>query len=289
MGFDQAGRRSTIRAASTALQGALMRLTFLGTGTARPLADTAASGILMESEDTAVLFDIGSGIASRVEATIGALNLSGIVIGHFHADHWIDLAPLRYRFPWGDPAPAPCPLYLPPGGRDHLEHLATAINERAGFFDPAFSVTEYQSGHSFRIGSFTITPHPVGHYVPAWSMDIQGPDARVVYAGDMGPAESVIELARGADALIVEATLEDGRMDDARRGHMDTNEAIDHVRRSGVTNGFLVHYPSERRARMEALCAASGVPVRPALPGLVAEIGRSGAGRHSPQEIVRTG
>ena len=49
---------------------------------------------------------IGSGIAARVEAAVGALNLNGIVIGHFHADHWIDLAPLRYRFPWGDPAPA---------------------------------------------------------------------------------------------------------------------------------------------------------------------------------------
>lgn len=265
-----------------------MRLTFLGTGPARPMPDTAASGILVETEDTAVLFDIGSGIAARVEATIGALNLSGIVIGHFHADHWIDLAPLRYRFPWGDPAPAPCPLFLPPGGRDHLEHLATAINERSAFFDPAFTVTEYQSGQSFRIGSLTITPHPVGHYVPAWSMDIQGPDARVVYAGDMGPAESVIELARGADALIVEATLDDGRVDDARRGHMDTNEAIDHVRRSGVPHGFLVHYPSERRAKMQAMCAESGVPVVPAVPGLVAEVGRSAAGR-AAQEIVRTG
>ena len=54
-------------------QGVSMRLTFLGTGTARPLPDTAASGLLVETDDTAVLFDIGSGIASRVEATIGAL------------------------------------------------------------------------------------------------------------------------------------------------------------------------------------------------------------------------
>ena len=267
-----------------------MRLTVLGTGTARPLPDTPASGILVESEGTAVLFDIGSGIASRVEATIGALNLSGLVIGHFHADHWIDLAPLRYRFPWGEPAPAPLPLYMPPGGRDKLEHLATAINERSGFFDPAFAVTEYASGQRIEIGSLTIVPHPVGHYVPAWSMDIQGPDARVVYAGDMGPSEHVIDLARGADLLILEATLEDGRFDDERRGHLDTNEAIDHVRRSGVPRGLLVHYPSERRPAIAALCEASGVPVAPATPGLVVEVG--GADRLSrpvPQEIVRTG
>jgi ribonuclease BN (tRNA processing enzyme) len=276
-----------MRPASQRLQGASMRLTFLGTGTARPLPDTGASGILMESEDTAVLFDIGSGIASRVEATIGALNLSGIVIGHFHADHWIDLAPLRYRFPWGDPAPAPCPLYLPPGGRDHLEHLATAINERSGFFDPAFAVTEYASGQEIRIGSFTIVPHPVGHYVPAWSMDIHGPDARVVYAGDMGPSDAIVDLARGADALILEATLENAATDDARRGHLSTEEAIDHVRRSGVPRAFLVHYASERRASIAAMCEASGLPVAPATPGLVVTV--TGSARPAPQEIVRTG
>jgi ribonuclease BN (tRNA processing enzyme) len=267
-----------------------MRLTILGTGTARPLPDTGASGILVETETTAVLFDIGSGIAARVEATIGALNLDGIVIGHFHADHWIDLAPLRYRFPWGQPAPAPCPLYLPPGGKDHLEHLATAINERSGFFDPAFAVTEYQSGQEIRIGDLTIVPHPVGHYVPAWSMNIQGPDARVVYAGDMGPSEAVIDLARGADLLILEATLESASTDDARRGHLSTEEAIDHAARAGVPRALLVHYASERRAAIAALCAASGVPVAPATPGMVVTVTRAaGAATSEPQEIVRTG
>jgi ribonuclease BN (tRNA processing enzyme) len=255
-----------------------MRLTFLGTGTARPLPDTGASGILMQSDTTNILFDIGSGIAARVEATVGALNLNAIVIGHFHADHWIDLAPLRYRFPWGDPAPDPCPLYLPPGGKDKLEHLAIAINERSGFFDPAFAVTEYQSGHKIQIGDISVTPYPVGHYVPAWSMLVEGPDARIVYAGDMGPSEGVVDLARGADAIILEATLENAATDDARRGHLSTEEAIDHVRRSGASRGFLVHYASERREKIAALCAASGEPVAPATPGMVAIVSRVGAG-----------
>jgi ribonuclease BN (tRNA processing enzyme) len=265
-----------------------MRLTVLGTGTARPVADSAASGILVEAGDTAVLFDIGSGIASRLEAAFGpATKLSGIVVGHFHADHWIDIAPLRYRFPWGEPATPRLPVYLPPTGRDKLEHLATAINERPGFFDAAFDVTEYASGDVIRIGSLTIVPHPVGHYVPAWSMDITGPDARVVYAGDMGPSDAVIELARGADLLILEATLESSLLDDARRGHMCTEEAIDHVARAGVPRGLLVHYHSERRATIAAMCAASGVPVEPATPGMVVEV--VGASRSAPQEIVSTG
>ena len=250
-----------------------MRLTILGTGSARPVGDSAQSGVLVESGSTSILFDIGSGVASQLEARLGATNLAGLFIGHFHADHWIDIGPMRYRFPWAEDAPRKLPVFLPPGGRDKLQHLAAAINERPTFFEPAFDITEYESGQRFQVGDITVVPHAVGHYVPAWTMDITGPGGeRIVYAGDMGPSEMVIDLARGAEVLILEATLENGATDDERRGHLDTPEAIDHVARSGVKQGLLVHYWSERRDIIRRLCDASGVPVQPAVTGLVAEI-----------------
>ncbi|HEX5589397.1 MAG TPA: MBL fold metallo-hydrolase [Candidatus Limnocylindrales bacterium] len=252
-----------------------MRLTVLGTGTARPVADTAASGILVQTDRTAVLFDIGSGIASRLEASIGAARLDGLVVGHMHADHWIDIAPLRYRFPWGEPAPRPLPVYLPPDGKAKLDHLATVMSERPGFFEVAFDVHEYASFETIRIGDLAITPHPRGHYVPAWSMDIAGPDGeRIYYAGDMGPSDDVVERARGADLLILEATLETSTFDDARRGHLTAEEAIDHVVRAGVPRGLIVHYPTERRAAITAICTPTEGLVVPALPGMVLEVQR---------------
>lgn len=250
-----------------------MRLTILGTGSARPVGDSGQSGVLVEADGTYVLFDIGAGIASKVEQYVGATRLSGLFVGHFHADHWLDIGPLRYRFPWADPAPAPLPVFLPPGGRERLEHLAAAINERPAFFEPAYAITEYESGQTFRVGLLTVTPHAVGHYVPAYTMEIVGPRGeRIVYAGDMGPSEMVIDLARNAEVLILEATLEDGSTDDARRGHLDTPEAIDHVRRSGALQGLLVHYWSERRDIIRELCAASGLPVQPAVTGMILDI-----------------
>lgn len=250
-----------------------MRLTILGTGSARPVGDSAQSGVLVESGDTAILFDIGSGIAKQVEARIGATNLSALFVGHYHADHWIDIGPMRYKFPWGEPAPRPLPVFLPPGGREKLDHLAAAINERPKFFDPAFDITEYETGQRFEIGPITVVPHAVGHYVPAYSMEITGPDGeRIIYAGDMGPSELVIDLARDAEVLILEATLENGTTDDARRGHLDTPEAIDHVVRSNARQGILVHYWSERRDIIRELCAASGAPVVAGTTGMVAEV-----------------
>jgi ribonuclease BN (tRNA processing enzyme) len=253
-----------------------MRLTVLGTGTARPVAETGASGILVETATTAVLFDIGSGIASRLEASIGSASLDGLVVGHMHADHWIDIAPLRYRFPWGEPAPRPLAVRLPPGGKEKLDHLAIVISERPGFFEAAFDVHEYATGRPFRIGDLTIEAFPVGHYVPAWSMLLSGPEGeRVVYAGDMGPSDAVVELARDADLLILEATLETDRFDDARRGHLTAQEAVDHVVRSGARGGILVHYPYERLDAIREICAAVGTLVQPAVPMTVVEV-RSG-------------
>lgn len=265
-----------------------MRLTVLGTGTARPVADTAASGLLVQTAGSSVLFDIGTGIASRVEATVGATNLSGLVVGHFHADHWIDVAPLRYRFPWAGPVPRPLPVFLPPGGNAKLETLASAINERPTFFHDAFVVTEYEDGRSFEVGELVVTPRAVGHYVPAWSMDIVGPDGeRMVYAGDMGPSDALIEYARGAQMLVLEATLEFAYTDDERRGHLTVEEAIEHVVRADVPRGLLVHYPSERREAIAGVCAATDGRVRPAVAGMVTEI--EAAERPLVQETVSRG
>ena len=65
-------------------------------------------------------------------------DLTAVIIGHMHADHFLDLVALRYLFPWAEAAARPLPVYLPPGGRGRLDALATAISERAGFFDASF-------------------------------------------------------------------------------------------------------------------------------------------------------
>jgi ribonuclease BN (tRNA processing enzyme) len=196
-----------------------------------------------------------------------------LVVGHFHADHWIDIAPLRYRFPWGEAAPRPLPVYLPPGGREKLDHLALVMSERPGFFEVAFEVHEYATGDSIGIGDLIVRPRPIGHYVPAWSMSIEAPGGeRVVYAGDMGPSNDLIEFARGAQLLILEATLETSQFDDQKRGHLTTEEAVEHVVRSGVPRGLLVHYPIEQRDRVLAVCADSDGIVVPALPDTTIDV-----------------
>jgi ribonuclease BN (tRNA processing enzyme) len=77
-----------------------VRLTVVGSGTSQPQAETPASGLLIETETTALLVDCGQGISRELLTIRDPRELDAIVIGHMHADHYIDLVSLRYLLPW---------------------------------------------------------------------------------------------------------------------------------------------------------------------------------------------
>ena len=248
-----------------------MRLTVVGSGPAAPQTDTPASGLLVESVSTAVLLDCGSGVVARLRTLTDPGALSGVVIGHFHADHYIDLAALRYLYPWpGTRVDRPA-IWLPQGGPDRLRALAQLIAERERFFDDAFELHEYRDGESFSIGDLDFRPSLMQHYVPARAIAVTGDGGatRLVYGGDTGPTDALVDAARGADLLIAEATLASEADDEQTRGHSTPEEAIAMARRAGVGRVVLTHYPSARRPFLQALAAATrDLDVEVAHPGL---------------------
>jgi ribonuclease BN (tRNA processing enzyme) len=246
-----------------------LRLTVLGCSTAVPDPAWPAAGFLVEWDDTALLLDVGQGVIRRLEAVLDPLTLTGVIVGHMHADHYLDLAGLRYLFPWGAEAVRRLPVHLPPGGRSRLDALATAISERPGFFDAAYLIDEYDPDEPLEVGPLIVRFIRGRHYVPAWGVSIEAPDgARLVYTGDTGPSESVVHAARGADLLLVEAALRDARDDDPARGHLTPEEAIDLAAAAEVDAALIVHYAPDRRAEIEATCEAAGPWIRPAIGGL---------------------
>ena len=247
-----------------------LRLTVLGCSSAAPHPDTPAAGYLVEWGETAILFDACQGVVRNLQAVLDPHRLSAVVVGHMHADHYLDLAGMRYLFPWGEEAPRRLPVHLPPGGRPRMDALAVAISERPGFFDAAYDMVEYDPDAELRIGPLSISFHPGQHYVPAWGVAIVAPDgARLVYTGDTGPLGSMAEFAHGADLLLVESTLHDTSHDDPRRGHLMPEEAIDMAHQAEARATLLVHYLPARRREIEAMCAADDPSIRLAVAGLV--------------------
>lgn len=256
-----------------------MRLTIVGSGTSQPQPETPASGLLVESETTAVLVDCGQGTVRELMGIRDPRELDAIVIGHMHADHYIDLVSLRYLLPWEGVAGAHVPVLLPPGGKARLDALASAISERPRFFDDAYAVLEYDPAHRLHIGDLTISFIPGRHYVPAWGCILADPTGtRIAITGDTGPNDEFVAAAHGADLVVAEATLKSAEFDDPRRGHLTPEEALDMADRAAARKVVLVHFRAELRDRIDGACAArpGAIAGRPGLRIEVSAADRTG-------------
>jgi ribonuclease BN (tRNA processing enzyme) len=248
------------------------RVTVVGSGTSAPQPETPASGILVETAATAVLIDCGQGVIRGMMATRDPRDLDAIVIGHLHADHFIDIVSLRYLLPWAGFTGRRVQILLPPGGRERMAELAAAISERVGFFGDALDVREYDPATQLTIGDLEVGFIPGRHYIPAWGCRLRdSAGRRIVVSGDTGPNDALAEVARGADLLIVEATLLDSAEDDPVRGHLTIDEAIGIGRIARVGRTVLVHHRlRDHDALVSASLGSTGVAV--GRPGLVIEL-----------------
>jgi ribonuclease BN (tRNA processing enzyme) len=250
-----------------------MRLTVIGCGPAQPQPDTPASGLLVESGDTAVLLDCGPGVMGRLAGLRDPRSLSAVVIGHLHADHSLDLVALRYLYPWAGGVSQPMRVAIPPGGTVRLTALTAAISERPTFLAEAFELVEYDPAVPLRIGELELRFVPARHYVPAWGVVVRDPaGARLLYSGDTGPNDDLAVAAAGADLLVCEATLGLVDEDGPDRGHLTADEAIALASAARPRATLLTHYPSDRRAALVRAAARAPVPVAVARPGMALAI-----------------
>lgn len=247
---------------------ARLQVQVVGSGPAQPQVDTPASGLLVSFGDARLLIDCGPGTMSRLRRTMDPRALTGVLVTHFHADHYLDLVALRYLFPWPGTVDRRLPVYLPQGGAVRLQALAGLINERPGFFADAFDVTEFD-GEDLTIGPFRVSLLAAQHYVPAWSVRLTSPDGAVLsYTGDSGPCEALHVVARDADLLVIEATLASSEDDDETRGHLTLTEALEVGRTARARRLLVTHYPSEQRPQILAAVRGSYPPAVVARPGI---------------------
>ncbi len=83
--------------------------------------------------------------------------------------------------------------------------------------------------------------------------DVLGPEvagARLIHVGDCGETDDLVSVARGADALVIEATYLDVEADLAREfGHLTAAQAARLARDAGVKQLYLTHLSRRYRER----------------------------------------
>jgi ribonuclease Z len=94
---------------------------------------------------------------------------------------------------------------------------------------------------------------------PAQVLGEPVPGAAFVYVGDAGRTDDLVEVCRGADALVIEATYLEVEADLARRfGHLTATQAATLARQAGVKQLFLTHI-SRRYSEREVLAEAEPI------------------------------
>lgn len=220
-----------------------MRLTVLGSGAACAGGGGNSSGYLVEESNVCILLDCGHGVASTLVGLRPAGEIDHIFISHMHADHFIDLLPLRFAVtrnmsglskPCGD-------LHLPPGGRASLTKLLEAVCFPAEFFDSVWNVCEYQPGVPLELADGLQARFAGGvHYIPGWAIRIDG-SSSLTYTGDTAPSNEICDLASGCDLLLAEATLDEPEHGPVR-GHLTASQAAELAKAAAVGRVMLTHF-----------------------------------------------
>lgn len=246
-----------------------MKLTVLGCSGSVPGPDSPASAYLVEQDGYTVLLDLGHGAFGALQRHVDPAAVDAIVISHLHADHCIDLTAyvvaLRYGCGTGYQPTRRIPLIGPAGTRDRLaaayDPLARklALQELFGFSTPTDT----------ELGPFSVSFARVNHPTPTTAVRISHGDRTLVYSADTGVSSSLVDLARGADVLLCEAsfTPQDDYVPDL---HLTGRHAGEHASRAGAGKLIVTHVPPWVSPQDQADDAAA------VFPGPV-ETARSGA------------
>jgi len=213
-----------------------MHLTVLGSCGAWPAAGQACSGYLAEHDGFRLAVDLGYAVVPRLLERVAAGQVDAVFISHGHPDHCADLNPLlRARVLRGDPLP-PLPVYALAGAVDAVLAL-----DRRGMLADGYVLHEFTAGSDLEIGPFGVQTWLLPHSVPNAGVRLAAGGRVLAYTGDTGPSDAVVDLARGADLLLAEASYVDQVPEDSRRTLSSARQQGVQAAAAGARHLLLTH------------------------------------------------
>lgn len=224
----------------------LMKLRFLGTGTATPMLQRLSSSYLLSTSWGNILIDAGPSVVRRLlEFGIVTEEIDMIILTHFHPDHAADLATFLFTCNYGEPK--------------RTKELALVGGRGLELFFKRLCVV-YPSikpkGYSLNMRSMardewrlndvvTIETLPMKHRKESIGVKVTGAKT-IAFTGDSDYSVNLVSLARGVDLLVSECSLPDLKMN----GHLNLATLEKVVRKARPAQVILSHlYPEWERFR----------------------------------------
>lgn len=210
-----------------------MKITIIGCDGTYAGKNGATSAYLIEDKDTKVLLDLGSGSMARLQNHIELRELDGIIISHYHRDHFADLECMQFAVmvdTFEKVRTEPLVIYGP-GDEQKLTYKKMCIGKT------------FKKKDSFNIGTLTFTTQLNRHGIEAYSIKVCNEEGKnLVYTGDTSYFKELASFCKNTECLIAEASLFKAQKD-VIPGHMTSVEAATVAKEANVKSLVLTHLP----------------------------------------------
>lgn len=224
-----------------------MKVTILGSGTCVPRLDRSACAVLMTTDQSRVLLDLGPGTMRRLlHCGISIFDLDHIFISHFHPDHTGELVPLLFssKYATGSGRTKLLTIWGGEGFKAFYTRLRNVYGDWIVLPDHHLAIREIDtlSGEAFAFTDFRVTARPVAHRPESLAYRFEDRAGRVMtYSGDTEPCDGLVAAASAADLFICESAMPDELR---TAGHMTPGLAGETAARAEARLLVLTHlYP----------------------------------------------
>lgn len=221
-----------------------MQLTVIGCSGSFPSPASPASCYLVEHDDGALVLDLGNGSLGPLMAAIDLDRITGIVLSHLHPDHCLDLTSLhvaRTYHPNG-PAERTLDVYGPTRTAQRVAAAyRTRPDEPVRGLERSFHFIDHEP--ETKIGPFTVSTVRVDHPVEAYAIRVEADGVSLVFSGDTGPSQSLVDLAQGTELALFEASFLEAPGNPPNL-HLTAKQAGEHATRAGAGRLVLTHLVS---------------------------------------------
>jgi ribonuclease BN (tRNA processing enzyme) len=180
-----------------------------------------------------------------------------IFITHFHPDHTADLIHFLFasRIPSVIKRRNPFRVTGPIGMKDLIRSFQETYPNWLTLPSDIMEIEELEAGKISQrdYDGFRVIAGPTSHTPHSLAYRVENPKGRsIVYSGDTGFCDEVVDLAQGADLLILECSFPDGH---EVEGHLTPSQAGLIATKANVSQLLLTHfYPECLATDIETQC-----------------------------------
>jgi len=203
--------------------GAQMNVKLLGTGTCVPSLRRGSSSYLVQTKEINTLVDVGPSVVRRLlENGFTTRDIDVIVLTHFHVDHTADLS--TFLFASNYDVVARTKKLSIVGGKGLNDFYRSLLVVYPWLTPKSYEISFYEMPEgSLKENELAITTAPMVHNNESIGVRIEV-NKSVTFSGDTDYTETLADLARDTDLLIVECSFPEKKVS----GHLDL-EAVQKI------------------------------------------------------------